>query len=326
MKTLQHILTLVMPECFMAIFDLQDAYLVTPIASEHIRFLKFTWRGKVYVYVVLPFGLSEAPRKFTKLLKPILAKLRRQGVILAIYIDDGWVKGDTFLECYHNILATVKLFVRLGFLMHITKSVPLPAQQVSILGFDIDSMTMLITVGEEKTRKAIHLCSQALQLETMTIRHLAKIIGTLISLFPACPLGKAHYRSLETIKFEALSLHRWDWEAHCSIYGQAISDIHWWLRELPHMCSRIDCGYHNMTVFFDASDFQWEAVFQGHPARGRFPPHQAAWHINTKETMAIYYAILAFRPYFMGDHLLIRCNNTTAIATVWEMGTLKCSI
>ena len=65
METLQHILTLVMPECFMAIFDLQDAYLVTPIAGEHIRFLKFTWRGKVYVYVVLPFGLSEAPRKFT---------------------------------------------------------------------------------------------------------------------------------------------------------------------------------------------------------------------------------------------------------------------
>ena len=95
METLQHILTLVTPGCFMSIFDLQDAYLVVPIAGVHVRFLKFVWRNRVYVYVVVPFGLAEAPRKFTKLLKPVLSKLRRSGIILAIYIDDGWVKGLT---------------------------------------------------------------------------------------------------------------------------------------------------------------------------------------------------------------------------------------
>ena len=74
METLHHILTLVTKDCFMAIFDLQDAYLVVSIAGVHVKFLKFEWRGRVYMYVVMPFGLAEAPRKFTKLIKQAQTK------------------------------------------------------------------------------------------------------------------------------------------------------------------------------------------------------------------------------------------------------------
>ena len=45
METLQHILTLVTKNCFMAIFDLQDAYLVISITGVHVKFLKFEWKG-----------------------------------------------------------------------------------------------------------------------------------------------------------------------------------------------------------------------------------------------------------------------------------------
>ena len=43
METLQHILTLVKPQCFMAIFDLQDAYLVVSLMGMHVKLLKFEW-------------------------------------------------------------------------------------------------------------------------------------------------------------------------------------------------------------------------------------------------------------------------------------------
>ena len=106
METLQHILTLITKDCFMAIFDLQDAYLVVTIASVHVKFLKFEWKGRVYMYIVMPFGLAEAPKKFTKLIKPILSKLRRIRIILAIYIDDGWIKGNSYQQCLHSVLIT----------------------------------------------------------------------------------------------------------------------------------------------------------------------------------------------------------------------------
>ena len=76
METLQHILSYVQQGFFMATLDLTDAYLTVPVSPDHAKYLKFQWRGVTYMYIVMPFGIAEAPRKFTKLLKPILAELR----------------------------------------------------------------------------------------------------------------------------------------------------------------------------------------------------------------------------------------------------------
>ena len=50
--------------------DLKDAYLQVPILEAHQCFLQFAWEGKHYKFQCLQFGLSSAPRVFTKLLKP----------------------------------------------------------------------------------------------------------------------------------------------------------------------------------------------------------------------------------------------------------------
>ncbi|KZR98490.1 Uncharacterized protein APZ42_006071, partial [Daphnia magna] len=49
--------------------DLQDAYFLVPVVKEHQKFLKFFWKGIIYQYVCLPFGLSSAPRVFAKVMK-----------------------------------------------------------------------------------------------------------------------------------------------------------------------------------------------------------------------------------------------------------------
>ena len=322
METLQHILTLVVPHCYMAIFDLQDAYLVVSIAGIHIKFLKFTWQGKTYMYIVMLFGLAEAPKKFTKLLKPELSKLRRMGITLAIYIDDGWVRAQTFAQCVQNMITTMKLFAKVGFLLHKEKSVPVPKQQVSILGYEVDSVTMLVTLGDDKTVNAISLCKDGLCGRPMPIRFLAKIIGTLISLFPACPMGRARYRSLEAIKIHALNVNKWNWDANCEIFGQAVKDLKWWIMILPHTAAPITRNSPNMTIYSDASNYGWGAQFGELRAQGKFDVEQQQFHINTKEVIAAYYAVKSFRPYFDGNHLLLRCDNTTAIANIRDMGTL----
>ena len=68
--------------------DLKDAYLQVPIHEAHQCFLQFVWEGKHYKFQCLPFGLSSAPRVFTKLLKPVVALLRQIGLRLIIYLDD----------------------------------------------------------------------------------------------------------------------------------------------------------------------------------------------------------------------------------------------
>jgi hypothetical protein len=68
--------------------DLQDAYLTVPILPSHCRFFQFEWKGRVYEFTCLPFGLSSAPWGFTKILKPVLAFLRKNGIKLIVYLDD----------------------------------------------------------------------------------------------------------------------------------------------------------------------------------------------------------------------------------------------
>lgn len=52
------------------------------------KFLRFIWQGVTYKFKCLPFGLSSAPRTFTKLLQPVMAVLRSQGMRRVIYLDD----------------------------------------------------------------------------------------------------------------------------------------------------------------------------------------------------------------------------------------------
>ena len=115
MESLQNILDLVTENCVMCILDLSDAYLTVPIGRKYVRFLKFQFNGKVYCYVCLPFGISSAPRKFTKLLKPIIAWLRQHCIVLVIYIDDIWITATTYLDCLNSMYKPLNVYLRSVF-------------------------------------------------------------------------------------------------------------------------------------------------------------------------------------------------------------------
>ena len=64
MESLNSVLELTTPGCFMASIDIKDAYYSVLIAIKHQKFLRFVWRDNLYQYVCLPNGLSSAPRIF----------------------------------------------------------------------------------------------------------------------------------------------------------------------------------------------------------------------------------------------------------------------
>ena len=73
MDTLHTITKLIEKDCFMASIDLKDAYYSVPITRTDRKYLRFLWQGTLFQFTCLPNGLSCAPRKFTKLLKPALS-------------------------------------------------------------------------------------------------------------------------------------------------------------------------------------------------------------------------------------------------------------
>ena len=62
--TLQSVVTLVEPGCYMASVDIisTDACYSVPAAKERRKYLRFFWRDKLYQYICLPGGLVCVPR------------------------------------------------------------------------------------------------------------------------------------------------------------------------------------------------------------------------------------------------------------------------
>ena len=232
METLKDILASIVPNCFMAVGDLQDVYLVAPICRKHWSYLKFRWRDKVFCYKVLCFGLGCSPRIFTKLAKVPLSVVRSNGHTAFMYLNDGFLMGLTFQDCWDAVQNYLQTFVSVGFLPHPEKCMLWPSQQVSILGFILDSVTMTVTISKEKIYDIYNICIFALQQPRMTIRQLCRLIGKLISVLVALPLGQAHYRRLELVKVKALRSNNGNFDALCEIPPLCFPDLMWWTHHI----------------------------------------------------------------------------------------------
>ena len=93
MEGIHTVKDLIQPNDWMTKIDLKDAYFAIPVSHTHQKFLRFTIRNRLYQFNCLPFGLSSAPWIFTKILKPVAAKLRelyrhKNGNIPGRYIDN----------------------------------------------------------------------------------------------------------------------------------------------------------------------------------------------------------------------------------------------
>ena len=204
MDTIQTALKLMGAGCFMASVDLKDAYYSIPIATEDRQLLKFEWEGNYFHFTCLPNGLASAPRLFTKVLKPVFANLRAQGHFCMGHIDDSFLMGYSYAACEENIVQTVNMFLKLEFVIHPTKSVLVPTQELEFLGFILNSVLMTIRLPPVKAASVRQACENLFNQDNPTIREVARVIGFIVSSFPGVQYGELHYRYLEHNKIEAL--------------------------------------------------------------------------------------------------------------------------
>jgi hypothetical protein len=102
---------------FLTKIDIKDAYLNVPIWTNHQKFLRFMWQGQLWQFLCLPFGLASAPRTFTKLLKPVVAQLRKRGVRLIMYLDDILIMSISKDIAIDHTALTTNLLTSLVFVI-----------------------------------------------------------------------------------------------------------------------------------------------------------------------------------------------------------------
>ena len=152
-------------------------------------------------------------------------------------------------------------------------------------------------------------------------------IRLFVSLFPVCPLGKAHYRSLELVKIDYLRINKGNFDAQCFLNDECISDIRWWVSILPTTAAQIVWSPPDHVIFCDASDYAWGAVFNTGQtccklvAQGHFTWWEKSHIIAVKELLAIFYGFHSFLLMFTRSHVLSRTDNTVALSYVKKFET-----
>ena len=196
--------TMIQRQDWMMTIDLRDAYLCLPMHSDHQKYLRFMWGGQLFQSISVPFGLSPAPREFTKLLKPVMAILRKLGLRILTFLDDIIILNQNQDVLIQDRDSIIWLLQHLWFIINWGKSSLSPSQRVEYLGLIIDSETMTLTLPEKKVQDLQTECRLILNRQTVSVRALSKLIGKLSASVMAILPAPLHYRKLQMQKSKEL--------------------------------------------------------------------------------------------------------------------------
>ena len=299
--------------------DLKDAYLTVPIHPSHHRFLQLQWRDVLYQFTCLPFGLSSAPWAFTKLLKPVVAYLRKRGIRLIIYLDDMLIIGSDRASLIRDFQFVKSLLESLGFLVNMEKSVGTPAQQMEFLGLIVNSVDLSVSIPKDKLESIMQLCTDALSKVNISIREIAVILGKFAWATLAVPFAQAHYRALQS--YYITSSRVFDLKALVCLPDPAREDLSWWVKNLSSCNGKpLRQNDPDLIIYSDASLSGWGGCCNGVTARGPWTSTDRLKHINELELTAAFHCIRSFASCAAGMSILLQLDNASAVAYINKRG------
>ena len=307
--------------------DLKDAYFVVPVAAEHQKFLRFVWKGQFYQYVCLAFGLCSAPRVFTKVMKPVVAWLRAQGIRLVIYLDDFLIMAESIPLLLNHLSVVVNILRRLGFLINEKKSVFTPSQVIEFLGIVIDSNSLSFSLPLAKVRKVTQLCNIALRAGKLPLRQLAAVMGNFSWAIPTVPFAQAHFRNLQRFYIVESRKRKGDLNQVVSLPASARADLEWWYSNLHLFNGKTFIPDEPDTVIYsDASRSGWGACCEEATTRGPWTLADQCKHINELELLGAFYALQVFTQHSRGISVHLYLDNSTSVSYINKCGGTRSKV
>ena len=318
MESLQSAIDAMRKNCFFGSVDLSEAFYSVPIRETDRKYFRFWHRNQKYQFTSLIMGLTHSPWVFTKILKPVFAKLRSKGHISSAYIDDSCLQGSTYESCMWNIKDTVTLMDSLGLTVHPRKSVLVPTQQIIFLGFLLCSITMTVRLTPERCQDVIDLCKSILAQKRITIRLFSKLIGKLVATQQGVEYAPLFYKPLEKVKDLELRKHCGNYNSFMTLPSDIYPVIDWWIQNISLSFKVISHGTPNLVLFSDASKTGWGAFNETKNIRtgGRWSASEQTMHINILELKACQLCLKTFCKDVAQMHVKIYMDNTTSCSYI----------
>ena len=296
--------------------DLKDAYQAVQLAPETKKYMGFNWKGKTYQFNVMPFGLSTAPREFTKLMRTALTPLREKGMRLVFYLDDILLLSNSKDEARKNTEKLVRHLTSLGLDMNKKKSVLEPTQQITFLGMELDSERMKILVPREKVRKTLQEARRTLGLKKIKLRKLAAFSGLLSSLAFGFGPNQIHQRMIQR-NIALFNQRKVPWDHAIPVFGETKKELRWWIRYLTRWNGKniIDDG-EECHIYTDASKSGWGASSSTDSNSGVWGQQERNQSSNFRELKAVLLSLKENLATIKGKKVVVHSDNTTTISQI----------
>ncbi len=321
--------------CWLGKIDWKAAFRQIAVHRDDWPLLGLSWRGQLFVRLVLPFGARSSPRQFMRFAAAFRGILLRSGVRHVIYyLDDFLLLAPSVAACSEAMQIMDKIAAELGVQLHPTKRDG-PAQLITFLGIGIDTVAQQIFLPADKKTKLERLCRKLLDSGGASYAQLESLVGYLVFATRVIQPGRImtglfweHMRRLR----EARAPRR----AIFALPAMVLDDLRWWADRctqwngvsfLPpsavsiqeplliqsDACTSLGAG----AVFFDSIALQQD---RPQPSAWYFLPWSAlaenpnlgkCWSINELELAAVAVALETFGERLHCRSVVIHTDNTT---------------
>ena len=312
--------SLVTEGCYMAKIDLKSAYRSVPISKHSQQVTGLRWKfGNRTVYIrdtKLPFGSRLAPGIFHRLTQAVRRMLTRRGVTACVvYLDDFFIKANTFEDCLAAMNVIIALLRKLGFHINWNKVID-PSTKITFLGIEIDSIAMCLRLPDDKLIQVRHELSLFQLRRRASKKQLQSLAGKLNSCASVVYGGRVFSRRIiDTINLLKEDSHK------IKLSGSIRADIAWWhafmssfngrsmlLDKQPitsvftDSCTLGAGGVYNCDWLYTNWKLDWPLV--------------ANFHINSKEILAVFLAACRWSHSWTNKRIYIQSDNMTTVAAI----------
>ena len=326
MQTVASISNAIASPCWGTTTDLEDAYLKVPIAHSSQKYLAFTVfdpeinRFRIFLFQVMPFGLSSAPWTFSRIVKPIKKALQLQGIEFHTYLDDFLNLAPSSLLADQQLSYIYQRLQSLGLEIN-HKSCSVPSQTIEYLGVSWDLQALTLSLTDQKKDAIRQKCRQVIEAPFLSRRQLEKLVGYLNFAAPFLQLGRLQL--LPIIHW----MNRWtsptSRDRPVPLNQDLRNILKLWLREdflLSPVPMHIPAP--SLELMVDASLYGWCGLLLPRQVHEEWPDSLFWESMNWKELQAILLTVLHFLPQLAGRSVRVWTDNWTALTCIRRQGSL----
>ena len=310
MDTLQSVADCIQPNDFGLLVDLTDCYLTMGLHPSQRKYCRFRHpsTGRRMQWKTISFGMSEAPRICTKLLRPLVGLLKRLGIRCVLYIDDLLILHQDRTTLARGMAVAMNLLqTQVGLNLKTSKCSFRPSRVFTCLGFLWNTETMQCSVPRARLhatqRSARRLISRgSVPLPT---RDLARLVGSITAMTRGI-IG-ARRRLLHIQQQLSAAVREGGFTGRVSLSSAALSALAWWVGPQPWARNGAPLAPIPRAIQGNVrSDAATETAGWGGTltmvgkhtlsTRGYFSAREQSLHINALELLGCWYTISALLP------------------------------